>query len=264
MQILYKFAGFLYFILFYFFSYRKKIVIQNLSRSFPKINYQEISNITKKFYLSFCYNLVEILKTVSISPNRQADKIILLNFDIVKNRIKRSQNVIVGMGHCGNWEILNILPYVLDLNCYAVYKPLKITWINRFFYQLRSRFNMKLITTKSVTRHILSNNTPSLYFILADQCPKVVNEEYKFKFLNQETSVFHGIEKLAVLANCAVVYMSVIKVDKGLYRIECKEICDTPRTSKKKEITQNYINLLEQNIQDDMHNWLWTHKRWKR
>lgn len=263
--VLYKLSAILYILLFYLFPYRKTIVIQNLSRSFPEKNYQEIGAITKGFYRTFCDNLVEILKTVSISPARQANKIVLTNFDILSERIRLGQHVIACMGHCGNWEILNILPQMLNVNCYAVYKPLRIKSIDYLFLKLRSRFGMQLIPSKAVVRHFISNkDNPSLYFFLADQCPKVVEEEYRFNLLHQQTSAFSGIEKLARSTNSAVVYIHVIKTSRGLYHVTCKEVSSDPASTGKTEITKKYISLLEENIQAQPSGWLWTHKRWKR
>lgn len=263
MWILYKVSKILYTLLFHLISYRKAVVIQNLSRSFPEKNYQEIENIMKQFYLSFCDNLVEILKSVSISPSKQMDMVELINFDIIKKRISENKNVIACMGHCGNWEVLNILPEILDINCCAVYKPLKIKCFNKLFLKLRSRFGMQLIPSKSVVRHFMSNkNAPSAYFFLSDQCPKIIDQEYRFNFLHQATSTFSGIEKLTRSSNSAVVYIHVIKISRGMYRIECKDIiieAEQPRN-----ITYQYIQLLEQNIQEQPHSWLWSHKRWKR
>lgn len=265
MWILYKISDIFYLLLFHLIPYRKAIVIQNLSRSFPDKNYNEIENIMKSFYRSFCDNLVEILKSFSISPAKQVEIIELINFDIIDKQIALGKNVIASMGHCGNWEVLNVLPRILDINCYAVYKPLRIKAVDRLFLKLRSRFGMQLVPTKSVVRHFISNkNNPSVYFFLADQCPKSIDKEYRFDFLHQMTSVFSGIEKLACSTNSAVVYIHVIKTARGMYRIECKDVSTDSESIEKVNIAHRYIQLLEQNIQEQSYGWLWTHKRWKR
>lgn len=264
-QILYKVSNIIYILLVHSTPYRKNVVIQNLSRSFPNKNYKEIESIMKKFYHSFCDNLIEIFKTISISPDKQAKKISLINFDIAIEQIAKGKNVIACMGHCGNWEILNVLPYVLGTSCHAIYKPLKSDIINRLFIKMRSRFGMQLVPSKSAARHFISNkDNPSIYLFISDQCPKTVDVEYKFNFLNQNTSSLSGIEKLAQATNSPVVYMHVIKTSRGKYRIECKTVSTDSKSTKKTDIMQQYTLLLEQNIEEQPHTWLWTHKRWKR
>lgn len=239
--------------------------MQNLSRSFPDKNYQEIERTMKSFYYSFSDNLVEILKSTSISPNKQAEKIKLKNFDIIDKQISQGKSIIVCLGHCGNWEILNILPHLIGHNCYAIYKPLKIEVINKLFLKIRSRFGMQLIPTKSIVRHFISHkHNPSVYFFLADQCPKSTKGNYRFNFLHQQTNTFYGVERLAQSSNSAVVYIHITKTSRGVYQVECRDICTDSTYTAKKEITQKYIHFLEENIYQQPSGWLWTHKRWKR
>jgi KDO2-lipid IV(A) lauroyltransferase len=169
------------------------------------------------------------------------------------------------MGHCGNWEILNVLPLMLNLNINAVYKPLETKCVDRLMLKIRSRFGMNLIPDRSIVRHIVSNrDNPSLYLFIADQCPVITDEAYRFDFLHQKTSVFSGVEKLAGITRSGVVYIHVTRISRGIYRIECKEISLHSASPAKTEITRNYIRRLEQNIMECPSDWLWSHKRWKR
>jgi KDO2-lipid IV(A) lauroyltransferase len=264
MPLLYGFSRLAYLLAFHLFAYRKTVVIQNISRSFPERKYGEIEMIVAGFYRSFCDNMAEILKSVSASPLQQKEKIELINFEMIRHQMKQGKHVIASMGHCGNWELLNVIPFMLDIEAYAVYKPLSAKCIDRLLLKIRSRFGMNLLTDKSVVRHLMSNRKPSLYFILADQCPASMDETSRFHFLHQPTLVFRGVEKLARKTNSSVFYLHVIKTLRGQYRVECKEIStDAPYTGEK-EITLSYIRLLEQNIRDNPIGWLWSHKRWKR
>jgi KDO2-lipid IV(A) lauroyltransferase len=247
------------------FSYRKSVVVQNISRSFPEKKYSETGVIIRGFYRSFCDNIVEILKLISISARQQKKKIVLLGFEMIEEQIKQGKHVIASMGHCGNWEIQNILPRMLNVNVNAVYMPLRIKCIDRLLLKIRSRFGIHLIPNRSIVRHFISNKeNPSLYFFLADQCPLIVDEAYRFDFLHQKTSVFSGVEKLACMTDSSVVYIHIVNISRGVYRIECKEICFNSKCSEKTEIARKYIRLLEQNIMENPSSWLWSHKRWKR
>jgi KDO2-lipid IV(A) lauroyltransferase len=240
-------------------------VVQNLSRSFPEKKYKEVERIMDDFYRSFSDIFVEVLKSISISARRQKEKVLLIDFDIIEKQIRQGKHVIASMGHCGNWEILSILPFILNINVNAVYKPLKTKCINRLCLKIRSRFGANLISNKSIARHLfLNKQNPSLYIFLADQCPTIIKEAYQFSFLHQQTSVFAGVEKLACVTNSTVVYLHIVKISRGVYRVECKEISRHPQCLAKTEITQNYIRHLEQNIMEKPSDWLWSHKRWKR
>ena len=264
MPLLYGFFRGIYLLVYHLFSYRKMVVIQNISRSFPEKKYEEIKGIVRGFYRSFCDNMAEILKSVSASPAQQKEKVELIDFELIMNQIKQGKQVMASMGHCGNWEILNIIPFLLGIQAYAVYKPLSTKCMDYLLLKIRSRFGMNLITDKSVVKHMIINEKPSLYFILADQCPSSTDETSKFRFLHQPAYVFRGVEKLARKTNACVFYLHVIKISRGRYRVECKEISIDSHCTGEKEITQRYIRLLEQNIQANPSGWLWSHKRWKR
>ncbi len=130
------------------------------------------------------------------------------------------------MGHCGNWEMMNLMARKVKYDLYAVYKPLNSKVINRLMIALRSRFGMKLVSDRSVVRHFLSHrSTSAIYLFLTDQCPQITDDKYKFKFLNQDTYIFSGMEKLARANNAAVVYLNVKQSSKGYYRVKFIPIC---------------------------------------
>jgi KDO2-lipid IV(A) lauroyltransferase len=240
------------------------VVIQNISRSFPERKYGEIKCIVREFYRSFCDYTAEILKSVSASPVQQKEKIELVNFELIKNQIKQGKHVIASMGHCGNWEMMSIIPFLLNIKTYSVYKPLSIKCIDYLMLKIRSRFGMNMVPKKSVVKHLITNMNPSLYLFLADQCPANTDKTSLFRFLHQPAYMACGVEKLACKTNACVFYLHVIKISRGRYRVECKEISIDSHRTEKKEITQSYIRLLEQNIQENPSGWLWSHKRWKR
>jgi KDO2-lipid IV(A) lauroyltransferase len=251
--------------MFYLLPYRKNTVIRNLSRSFPEKNEKEIKLIMRNFYRLFTDNVAEIFKSFSVSAIEQAKKVSVTGMELIENQLLNNKHVIICMGHCGNWEILNILPQQASADMYAVYKPLRNDVFDRLFLILRSRFGMQLVQTKAIVRHILTNKrNPSIYFFIADQCPKQVEEKYRVMMLNQPTSMFSGVEKLARSTNAAVMYMHVTRKDRGKYEIVYKPICIESKNTGETEIIKQYALLLEQNIRERPSDWLWTHKRWKR
>lgn len=262
---LYAMASFTFFFAYYLIGYRKTTVIQNVARSFPDKRYGEIHAIVKKFYACFCDYFAEIIKGASAPIDLLERKIIFENLELIDRYINCGRNVIACLGHCGNWEMLNVMPHKMRHEIYAVYKPLRSVTINRLMVKLRSRFGMKLMPGRAVIRHMLSKNArPAVYLFLADQCPNIREENYRFTLLNQETYVFSGMEKLARAGRTAVIYLHITQLSKGNYKIVCVPLCAKAEAMGDGEITQKYIDLLTENIREEPYGWLWTHKRWKR
>lgn len=266
MRLLYFCSGIAFHIVYYLVPYRRDVVIQNLSRSFPDMRYGDIKAVSKAFYRSFTNNFVEIIKSLSISTEKQQRKLILSNFEVVDEQLNKGKSVITCTGHGGNWEIFNIMPsMVKHVDSYAVYKPLRTAAVDKLFIKLRSRFGMKLVPSRMVARQFLSNkDKPSMYLFLADQCPKHADDKYETLFLHQKTHMFPGVEKLARSTNSAVVYIGVTEPSRGHYIAEFELICSDGAETQEMEITRRYAQLLEQTIEKAPASWLWTHKRWKR
>lgn len=254
-----------FFLTYYIVRYRREVVLQNVARSFPYKRYEEIRIIIKKFYRSFILHFADIIKAISVSPEVLDKKIEFADFEQLDNIIESGQNVIACLGHCGSWELLHFMAYKINHEIYAVYKPLSSGIMNRLMIKFRTRFGMKVITDKSVIRHLISKNSSrAVYLFLADQCPPVNEDKFRFRFLNQDTHFFSGMEKLACKSNSVVVYLHIKQISKGRYRVTCKPVSSQVESASEGAITRKYVDLLEENIREEPGGWLWTHKRWKR
>jgi KDO2-lipid IV(A) lauroyltransferase len=265
MNILYKGSSLIYFCLYRLIGYRKQVAVQNISRAFPEKRYEEIDSIVQDFYRNFTDYFAEVLKNTSTSMNDVNEKLTLEDFEYITEQIGHGRSVIACLGHCANWEILNCVPTRLSITAYTGYKPIKAPIINQLMIDIRKRFGVGLVPSKSLARHILSNrDNPSLYFLIADQSPKIANSKYVFPFLNQQTSVYPGMEKLAKATNSVVVYIDLVRIKRGFFHALCIPICENPGEHAELEITRKYMYYLEKTINEHPSSWLWTHKRWKR
>ncbi|MGN7785841.1 lysophospholipid acyltransferase family protein [Niabella sp. 22666] len=265
MTFLYRAGSVAFLIVYYGVRYRRAVVLLNIARSFPEKRYDEINNISKKFYRTVVSNIADTIKAISVSPKILNEKIEFSGLELLDNAIVSGRNVIACLGHCSNWEMLHFMSYKMKHGIYAVYKPLSSGVINRLMIKLRTRFGMKVITDKSIARHIRSDSSsPAVYLFLADQCPMTNDENFKYRFLNQDTYFFPGMEKLARRSNAVVVYLHIKQTSAGRYKVTFRAISTEADVETEGVITRKYVNLLEQNINEQPSSWLWSHKRWKR
>lgn len=244
--------------------YRRDVVVQNISRSFPLLRYKEVQQISRKFYSNLSDNFVEIFKSISAPARQWKQKVIFKNFDSIIQHIQEGKTVLAGLGHMTNWEILNILPQVYNIPTTAVYQTQNSPVMDRLMATIRSRFGMQLVTSKDIPKHLMyATDRKGLYLFIADQCPAYTREEEKIMFLHQSTQVFNGLEKLALKVKAEVVYLKITRKKRGVYEVECQPINREAHTEKG-ALTAAYAHHLEQNIIAQPEGWLWTHKRWKR
>jgi KDO2-lipid IV(A) lauroyltransferase len=257
-----------YLLVYYVVGYRKKVVTDNLKKSFPEKTEDEIKKITRQFYLHFCDVIFETIKLLTIS--RQTFK---KHFVYEESALKaftyfegKQQSVIGIMGHCGNWEwgAISYPTYFKHLMT-GVYHPLSNINFERLMVNLRSRFGSNIIPMKQVYKELLilrEKKTPTVLGLIADQTPPP-ESAYWTVFLNQDTPVFNGAEKIAKKFNYPVVYVGVKKIKRGYYSMDATVITENPKELADGVISELHTKALEKNILSQPYIWLWSHRRWK-
>lgn len=223
--LFYLFSDAIYFILYRVIGYRKKVVYENLKNSFPNKSHQELKLIEKKFYHYLCDLFLETLKTLTISKEDAIKRCSLTDnairlFDELNHQKK---SCILVLGHYGNWEWAgNTFSLLNKQQLYVIYHPLTNKHFDNLMYQLRTRFGTKLYAMKDTMREMIKNrNEVNATAFIADQTPSPEGA-YWTTFLNQDTPVFWGTEKIAQKLNFPVIYVSVKRVKRGFYEIDCE------------------------------------------
>jgi KDO2-lipid IV(A) lauroyltransferase len=269
--VLYGISNFFYLLVFYVIGYRKKVVVDNLKRSFHEKNEAEIKKITKQFYLHFCDVILETVKLLTISKKEfkrrcPMDEESLKGFHYF---FDKKQTFVGVMGHCGNWEwgaIAHQVYFDKEVRMITgVYHPLTNKNFDEFMLNLRSRFGGDIVAMSQLYKRLIylkQNNIPTTIGLIADQTPPP-ESAYWTTFLNQDTPVFNGTEKLAKKFNYPVVYLNIKKKKRGHYNLSITVLTENPKDLPDGMISELHTKHLEQKIKEQPHIWLWTHRRWK-
>lgn len=240
------------------FRYRYTVVVQNLARALPDTHYSDMTAKTNAFYQSFARLCIEML-----APCVSTVKLTEHDIDTFRRVHGEGRNIIIIIGHYGNWEMLNRLPQLLDIPVQALYKPLKNKFFNTVIKHNRTKYGLRLLPSQQALRTLLKEKeTPKITLFIADQYPGLKNG-YPVNFLNQNTYAFNGPEKTAKLLNAYVIYGELQAIDDRTWQLSCKAICETTVQISEGEITKAYTKLLENSIKKNPSYWLWSHRRWK-
>ncbi len=261
---LYRLSDMIFIIVYYVFRYRRKVVYKNLKNAFPEKTVGEHQKIAKDFYRYIGDLVVEMIKNLTITKKQMQQRLQFHNIDVLQKQYIQQQHIILLLGHFGNWEwLVNGLILQTSYLLHAVYKPLHNLYFDELVYRLRTRFGRKLIEQNDTLRAILQyNSIPKITIFLTDQAPSPQNA-YVTMFLNQRTHCFKGPEKIARKLNYAVVYASTQRIKRGYYKIYLSLLAENPRATQENEITEWYMQKLEEDIQRQPATWLWSHRRWK-
>jgi KDO2-lipid IV(A) lauroyltransferase len=254
-----------YFLAYYLIGYRKKVVKENLTRSFPQKTPEEITRISKKYYHFLCDLLIEALKGVSMSKKQVLKRHKLLNEELIEPYYKAGRSIVGVSGHYANWEWAALsggiqVPYPLI----AFYKPMSNRYIDVYMKKRRAKFNCTLASIKETYSTFEQNyKRPSVFMMVGDQSPTNLKECFWIDFLNQDTPCLHGIEKYARMYNLPVVYVDIQRVKRGYYEMTFTVLTENPTELPTGGVNQLYFSKLESVIKADPAYWLWSHRRWK-
>lgn len=267
-KILYILSDILYILIYHIVGYRIKVVRNNLSATYPSKTKEELLSIEKQFYHHFCDYFVETIKLFHISDQEMAKRMVFKNMELVNDFEQQNRSVIMFLGHYGNWEWVTsiTLPLDKDVKAAQIYRPLKNKVFDDLFLNLRKRFQSVGISKSNTLRAMVKLRQEKQKIIvgfMADQTPSPHNIHYWTTFLNQETPIFTGVERIAKQLDYPVVYLDVQKVSRGHYVGEVKLISENPKEEPEYAITEKYIREMENTIKRNPAYWLWTHKRWK-
>jgi KDO2-lipid IV(A) lauroyltransferase len=139
--------------------------------------------------------------------------------------------------------------------------------MDRIVLDLREQYGSKCIAMSNTLRYIVNLAREDRKFVIgfiADQVPTWESISHWIDFFHQDTPVFTGTEKIAQRTASAVFYMSMKQTARGKYTATFHHMADDASMTAEHELTDMYFRMLEENIREQPHLWLWTHKRWKR
>jgi KDO2-lipid IV(A) lauroyltransferase len=262
--LLYLLSDGLCFLAFNLIGYRKKVVYENLRNSFPNYTEKEINTIAKKFYSHLFDTILETFKLLIISKNGLKKHGVYTNLEVMDEIIKQNKSFVILTGHMGNWEWLPTIWHLEGkANIVGIYHKLSSPFFEWFTKNMRERFGIQMITMENTLRGMIANkNKLTGTGFISDQTPSRENAHW-ITFLNQDTPVFMGAEKLAKKFNYPVIYCHIIKPKRGYYEIKIDIITMEPQNTPDFYITETFNKLLEADIINQPEIWLWSHRRWK-
>lgn len=269
LSVHYFFADYLiYPLMYYVVRYRRRLVAKNLRLSFPDKTDKERRQIMRDFYRQFCYTIVETVYGYRMSDEQMKQRVVFEHMDEVNKLVDAAGGGLFMLAHFGNWEWMASVQQwvsegVTELN---VYRKLKSEAMDALMLDIRAKRGGACVEKQRILRELVryrAEKKPVTVGLLSDQKPRPEVTRTWTTFLHQETGFLDGAEVLGKKFGYPVFYLYITRTKRGYYKAEMKTIAADPKSTAEGEITEKYARLLEQNIKEQPHLWLWTHNRWK-
>ena len=264
--LLYLFSDFVCFLVYTIFSYRKKVVRENIALTLPHLSEIERLNIEKKFYHYMCDMFLEMVKTMSISQKEMEKRFVFTNLDLYLDLEKKGKSIALLCAHYASYEWAVSMNYHIKFEGYGIYKKLSNTYFDTLAKNIRSKFKAKLITTRETISTIEKNKRNDIlgvYGLASDQSPQKSRAYHWNHFMGIEVPVHTGAEMLAKRFDMNVIFLKNKKVKRGYYEATFELMADNPTDEPNFSISDDFLKRVENQILEAPEFYLWTHNRWK-
>lgn len=254
------------FLVYHVVRYRRKVVRENLLRSFPKKDLKAIKQIEKRYYSNLCDLIVEAPKMLRMNHEGYKYRLHYTNPELITRLHEQHKNVFYAIPHSGNWEWFGkTMPDLSEHNCLAVYKKVKSPVFERLMLYLRTKdCALEMVESNFALKRLAQlRDSQNAVLMVADQTPRGVDSDYWTEFLHQDTCWFTGLERIAKMLDYAVVFVAMKRQGRGRYEVTFELITDDPKSTEKGFIMEQYVRCVERFIEANPDNWLWSHRRWK-
>lgn len=248
-------------------GYRKRVILKNLTNSFPEKSEKEIKHIMRKYYVTLAEAVVNTISLVGANPKRTGKALLC---DETEAHIKRTagRDWIVMPAHYGCWEYYPLWCW-FDRGCdfVSVYHPMTSPVFEHFYRRLR-RYgdNNILVTMNEAVRYYVKHQGKGRNMVLgliSDQSPILRADTQWVEFLNQPTAFIDGGVKLAIRFGMPVYFVEMERLRADSYKIKYIEIYDGKESVEAMELVRRYAKNLEAMIRRRPELWMWSHNRWK-
>ena len=254
----------IYGVIFYVFRYRKEVVLKNMKQAFPQKTDKEIYVLAKKFYQSFIDSLIESIKLFS-TGTKFLEQHLQMDLTLFNQLATENKSCQMHACHQFNWEYINLaLASRMKQPLVAVYMPITNKALNKIFYNLRTRYGTVMLPATEMKNKFNTWRTNlHVLALVADQNPGNPANAYWLNFFNKLTPFVKGPERYANEKACPVVLTYSRIVKRGYYSLHFELLCKDASQLAAGELTKLYVKRITEIINEQPHNWLWSHRRWK-
>lgn len=245
------------------FGLRRRVVRENLERSFPQWSAAELRSVERDFARRQGEVAAEMLYSRRVGADELRERVVITNPELLPQPGAPRPVILVGAHHCNaEWMLLRVS---LDLGerLVALYKPQRSLRADRWLRSLRTRFGARLVAAKSVLKEMARMRNVGGIGLLADQVPRTSPEQHWTEFLGQPTAFYMGPELLGRALRAQVCMARVRRLARGRYEMTLEPLNQPGEKLPHGEVTTRYARALEAWIRDDPAGWWWTHRRWK-
>ena len=245
----------------------RNVTLSNLGKAFGnEQNYSKNKRLAIQIFQSIAKIPFEVARSMRLNEKNYLKSFQISGLHNLQSAFEKGKGVILLTAHLGNWELL---PSVIQLAGYPlsiIYRPLSFKPMDRYLYEYRERFGVKLIPKKKSMRQILKSiDRKEAVGIVLDQDAGLTAGVFT-DFFGTRTCTNKGLSLVALKTGAPVLPGFITRVNHKFHVEIGNEIPLIKTGNKEFDITANtqqYNQILESVVRKKSNQWFWVHNRWK-
>ena len=257
-----------YFITAYIVRYRKKLILQNLTRVYGKNFPLARGKLLKGIYKNFVFLWMEFLQNSRLHKEGLKNHVTFHNYKLLQEALNKKKGVVLVSGHMGNFEWLGQALGIMGHPVSGIAKRQSNPYVNELIEKNRRLVNVSVIYKKNAINDALKTmkENNEIIGVVADQ--NAHKKGIIVDFLGQPSSTAAGPVILHIRSGAPILFGITIRKDYGVFDCYFQEISMKPEQKPESEliteITRQHAKMLEKWIYDYPEQWFWMHHRWNK
>jgi len=250
--------------IFPFFSnfFRSRTIVENNLKIFSKeISDSKKNEIILNMWKNYGMTFVEYIFLDIFRKNN--DFVIIKNIKIIDNFIKNKKPAIFVSGHFANFELMSMEITKKDVKLATIYRPLNNFFLNPLMEFLREKYVCKNQIKKGINGVRDAINYIKKDYSIALMIDQRVSEGEKISFFGKPALTTTLPAQLALKYKLPIIPVFIERTKKHNFEITFHEEIKSGEFKNKTELSEKLNRVLEQMIQKNPNQWIWTHNRWK-
>ncbi len=245
---------------------RRRLVLENLSKTFKELKRDKILSIAENVWKNLGLNLVEFIKIEHINKGNYTKFVEFENEEYLKNALRENKGVFLLTAHLGNWELMGAALSLHGYKIMVVARALENKYVNTEVNRIRELSGEKIVDEhKGIRESLKWLKSNGCVGILLDQ--HITEGNVIVDFLGRPAATSPIIALLAKKTGAKIVPLYNFRLASGKIKIVFEKPVELKNTENHREDlitnTEIFNKIIGNWILKYPDQWFWLHNRWK-
>lgn len=246
----------------------RAITLRNLARVFPEKPKKERQALAKKAFIQNGRTVMEIPLVFERSKTYLLSHVQIEGEAILKEALAEKKGVFLMAAHFSNWELMGLLPSMLDYETSTIYRALNQKGFDAYTFASRTRFGTHMFSRKQGLRWLLNALKQNHCVIVALDQHMGAGAGIRVPFLGHVASTTQLPAPFVHRHQTPMVGMALERINGSFqfklrfWRIQTPQITSDKMHDEVAVMTAA-CKSFDEVIKTHPEQWLWMHRRWR-